>query len=258
MRASGQRCRQGPGRDDGWMGRASTATAPARRRMQGNQAALRQAHARCAECEDEAHLARTAPMRRQTAPAPAAAVSAAPPPVPTSEDVWGLTVTRAMCGCRDRIRRNIAWANTAAATYAACDVPANPTSNEVENCFDAAHPTAVVVASTSSSGVVTMPPASSNPCDRIDIKATFVHEEMHRRSTEAIARKRGAAFYAEWQRLAGASDRIDQLRVRFPAETAAHLAEFHNGHEWAIDEVNSYRWERRFYEDALAALNRIC
>ena len=180
------------------------------------------------------------------------------PPKPTSENVWGLRVTRSMCGCRPGIRDGIAWANTAAATYAACDVPANATGTDVEACFDLAHPTAVVVATTDSSGTVTLPPPSADPCEQINNKATFVHEEMHRRHTNDIARGQGSAFFREWRRLAGDPNRLDTLRASFPTEVAAFETQWNDGHDWAQDEVNSYTWERRFLSNALSALNRIC
>lgn len=163
-----------------------------------------------------------------------------------------------MCRCRAPLRDGIDWANVAGATYAACDTPANASGTDVEACFDAAHPGSTVVASTSSSGAITMPAAPTDPCERISNKATFVHETFHARHTDDIARARGPAFFAAWRRLAGDPDRLDKLRVTFPTEVAAFEAQWNNGHDWAQDEVNSYRWERRFLVDALAALNRIC
>lgn len=181
-----------------------------------------------------------------------------PPAKPTSENVWGFIVTRAMCGCVTRVRNGITWANTAGATYAACDVPANPTDVEVEACFDAAQPGTTVVGQTSSSGTVTLPPASADPCQQIKNRGTFVHETMHARHTDSIARRQGTAFFREWQRLKGDPNRLNTMRATFPAQVAAFETQFFNGHDWAQDEVNSYRWERRFLEDVLAALNRIC
>ena len=177
---------------------------------------------------------------------------------PTSEDVWGFTVTRGMCGCRAGIREDIDWAKTAAATYAACDVPANTNSTAVEACFEAAHPGSTVEATTDSSGAITVPPPSNDPCQQIHDRGTLVHETMHSRYTEALARSRGTAFFREWVRLAGTANRLETLRATFPAEVASFEARFHNGHEWAQDEINSFRWERRFLEAATAALNRIC
>jgi hypothetical protein len=163
-----------------------------------------------------------------------------------------------MCGCRQQVRDSISWANTAAATYAACDTPANTTSTDVEACFDAAHPGAVAVASTTASGTVTLPPPSANPCERIDNKASFVHETMHSRHTTDIARAQGPAFFSEWRRLSGDPNRLDTLRAAFPAQVVAFEAQWDDGHDWAQDEVNSYTWERRFLQNALSALNRIC
>lgn len=177
---------------------------------------------------------------------------------PTSENVWGLRVTRRMCGCRPQVHDMIDWANTAAATYAACDVPANTTGTDVEACFDAAHPGTTTAGSTSPSGTMTLPPVSSDPCERIENKATFVHETMHARHTEAIARAQGTPFFREWRRLAGDPNRLDTLRASFPAQVTAFETQWDNGHDWAQDEVNSYRWERRFLRAALSALNRIC
>jgi hypothetical protein len=178
---------------------------------------------------------------------------------PTSENVWGFTVTRSMCGCRAELREDIDWANTAAATYAACDVPANTNSVAVEACFDAAHPGGgAPEATTDPSGTMTLPPPSNDPCQRIHNQATFVHETMHSRHADAIARARGTAFFREWQRLKGDPNRLTTLRATFPTEVAAFSAQWVNGHDWAQDEVNSHRWERRFMEDVNAALNRIC
>jgi hypothetical protein len=86
----------------------------------------------------------------------------------------------------------------------------------------------------------------------------MVHETMHARYTENLAKSQGAAFYKEWQKLAGDDKRLDKMRAKFPAEVDAFEKTWHNGHEWAQDEVNSYKWERRFLESALAALGRIC
>jgi hypothetical protein len=176
----------------------------------------------------------------------------------TSEDVWGFTVTQSMCGCRPGIRDDIDWANTAAATYAACDVPANTTSTAVEACFDAAQPGTTVAGSTSASGTMTLPPPTADPCERISNHATRVHETFHSRHTDSIARAQGAAFFAEWRRLAGNPNRLTLLRATFPAEVAAFQAQWNDGHDWAQDEVNSYKWERRFLVDVESALSRIC
>jgi len=176
----------------------------------------------------------------------------------TSEKVWGFTVTRSMCGCQQVLRDEIAWTNTASNTYSACDVPANPNSGDIEACFQAAHPGSTAAATTSASGEITLPPASNDPCKRLVNRGIKVHEIMHSRHATSIARTQSPAFFAEWRRLAGDPDRLDKLRASFPAETAAFDAQWNNGHDWAQDEVNSFRWERRFYQSALAALGRLC
>lgn len=176
----------------------------------------------------------------------------------TSEDVWGFRITRSMCGCRQQVRDGITSANMVGAAYAACDVPVNRTNVDVEACVHTALPGTSVAGSTSSSGAMTLPPPSGDPCQQIDDRTTFVHETMHARHTDAIARARGSAFFREWRRLAGDPNRLNTLRAAFPAEVAAFEATWNDGHDWALDEVNSYRWERRFLEDVRAALGRIC
>jgi hypothetical protein len=215
-------------------------------------------------CEE--HSRSAPPERAQSVPgadagaASGATAAAAPAAVsrPSSEDVWGLLVNRSMCGCRGQLRDGISWANEAGATYAACDTAGNGTGSAVEACFDAAQPSSTVVASTSASGAITMPTAAANPCEQLANKTTFVHETFHARHADDMARARGAAFFAEWRRLAGDPHRLDTLRAAFPAEVTAFEAQWNDGHDWAQDEIRSYRWERRFQTDALAALNRIC
>lgn len=177
---------------------------------------------------------------------------------PTSENVWGFWVTRSMCGCRQQVRDGITSANMVGTAYAACDVPANRTNVAVEACVRTALPGTTVAGSTSSSGAMTLPPPSSDPCQQIDDRTTFVHETMHARHTDVIAQAQGPAFFREWRRLAGDPNRLNTLRATFPAEVAAFEAAWNDGHDWALDEVNSYRWERRFLEDVRAALGRIC
>ncbi len=177
---------------------------------------------------------------------------------PTSENVWGFQVTRAMCACRQQVRDEIISANTVGAAYAKCDIPANRTNVDVEACVHAALPATSVTGSTNSSGTMTLPSVSTDPCQQIDDRTTFVHETMHSRHTDAIARAQGSVFFQEWRKLAGDPNRLATLRPRFPAQVAAFEATWNDGHDWAQDEVNSYRWERRFLEDVRAALGRIC
>ena len=177
---------------------------------------------------------------------------------PKNENVWGLNVDGSMCKCMDTVKENIDWANTAADTYAACDIPANSDSVAVQDCFKKAHPSTAVVGTTSSGGVVTLPPASKDPCSIIDNKSTFVHEIMHFRHTKNLVKKQGDAFYQEWNKLKGDPDQKTKLAAKFPDKAKAFQADFHDGHDWATDEVHSYKSERRFLEDTKSALNRIC
>jgi hypothetical protein len=195
----------------------------------------------------------------QRQPAAGAPPAAAPPAAAaTGEDVWGLRVAPSMCPCRVAVRASIDWANVAGGTYASCDKPANAHGTDVEACFTAAHPTSIVAATTSASGTVTLPTPSADPCERIDQKASFVHETMHARHVESMARAQGTAFFREWVALRTDPHRLETLRPRFPAQAAAIDRQFNDGHDWAQDEVNSYRWERRFLQDCLAALGRVC
>jgi len=179
-------------------------------------------------------------------------------PKPSSVDVWGLTVDHSMCGCKSQLRGSIAWANEAAATYAGCNTAVNKTGADVEACFNAAQPTSVVVASTDQSGTMALPAPSADPCQRLENKSSFVHETMHSRHADSMARAQSPAFRQAWNNLAGDPQRLDKLRLTFPTETAALDAQWNDGSDWAKDEVHSYTWERRFLTDALAALNQIC
>jgi hypothetical protein len=143
-------------------------------------------------------------------------------------------------------------------TYASCDIPANATGADVEACFAAAHPGAYPVASTSSSGTMTLGSLPTDPCERIEYKASYVHETMHARHANSIARSLGWTFYREWRALASDPNRLDTLRATFPTEVTAFETQWYDGHDWAQDEVNAYRWERRFLMDVRRALNRIC
>ena len=228
----------------------------------------------CAECKAKREAALKQQVTTPPATTPAAPTAAAAPPAvaaapakPTSENVWGFVVDRSMCGCKAGLRGQITEANTFAADYAACDVPANHTGPDVESCFSAREPTSVVTASTSPSGAISGAGGASNPCtltttgpacDRIEHKAECVHETMHARHTDDIARRQGGAFFAAWQRLAGDPNRVTTLRATFPTQVAAFESQWNDGHDWAQDEIHSYTWQRRFLEDALAALNRIC
>jgi CRISPR/Cas system CMR-associated protein Cmr5 small subunit len=225
-----------------------------RRAAPGNQAKLRSRAARtaCACCDERKD--REGPNSHADRETEGTAVAERPSMV----DVWGLPVTRAMCKCKSGVVEDIDWANEIARTYAACNTAANSSSTMVEACVDAAQPTSTIAATTSPSGAMTLPPPSTDPCKRIKGKASFVHETMHARTADAIARAQGTAFFSAWQGMAGDKDRLTTLEARFPAEVAAFAAEWRAGSAWAQDEVNSYKWQRRFLEATLQALNRIC
>ena len=64
----------------------------------------------------------------RAARAPHDRIQRQPPARPTSENVWGFTVTRSMCGCRAGLRRDIDWANTAARRTPAATCRPTPTA----------------------------------------------------------------------------------------------------------------------------------
>jgi hypothetical protein len=174
------------------------------------------------------------------------------------EDVWGLKITRRMCRCKSDVIDDMDTAKLFADAYNTCDTAANPTAFEVEDCFDAAFPSKTTVASTSSSGTKTLPPPSTDPCKQIVNKVAYVHETMHARHTDKLAKRQGKAFFADWRKLAGDKDRVDKLRPTYPVEIAAFESDWYDGHDWAQDEVHAYTWHRRFLHDVLRVLNRIC
>jgi Domain of unknown function (DUF4157) len=180
------------------------------------------------------------------------------PPPPTSEDVWGFKVTKAMCGCESDVIGFRDWTQEAEKTYKSCDKSTFTTYAEVEACFDAIHPGTTVGGATSASGAVTVAAPSMGPCEQIDQHGTSVHETFHLRYGESLAKSLGTAFLAEWTKLRGDPDRLNKLEPRFPVEVASFRAHWRSASEWAKDEQNSYRWERRFYVDVLTALKRIC
>src|SRR5262249_43536271 len=59
---------------------------------------------------------------------------------------------------------------------------------------------------------------------------TLVHESEHLEQFNQIAAKLGAAFFAEFQRLEGQEDRLEQLAKRFPKETARYRAATQEAH----------------------------
>src|SRR5690606_9549886 len=102
--------------------------------------------------------------RRPDAGASAPAAPGSPPAAaPLRESVWGFPMDASHCGCLRSVDEGIAWANEARATYAACDIPAHPDADAVEDCFDRAHPGTTVAGSTDESGTVTTAAAPADP-----------------------------------------------------------------------------------------------
>jgi hypothetical protein len=174
------------------------------------------------------------------------------------ERVWGFWVNRRMCGCERQVREGIRWANTARDTYRGCLRPGVTTGSQLEDCFKKVHPDTEIVGDTSSSGEITLPPASTNPCDRIENRGIWVHETFHARQANRIARSLGRRFWRAWYRLRGVKDRVDRLRGRFPDEVARFESVWNSASDWSEGEVESYTWQRRFLTDVRRALRRIC
>lgn len=226
--------------------------APARACPEGNQARLRAAGTRCAACERRHDRQAPAHGRQEGSAPPKGAAAGA------GVDVWGFRVDASMCRCRPNVREEIDWNNEAAATYRKCNTPANNNSVKVEACFKAAHPHSVESASTSASGAMDLPAPSADPCDRLLHRKSRVHEIMHSRQADAIARNQGPAFFRAWQGLAGKEDRINRLLDTMPGPAIAFVDQWTDGDDWAKGEIQSYTWARRFLQAALTALDRIC
>jgi len=82
------------------------------------------------------------------------------------------------------------------------------------------------------------------------------------RAIHQIAAKLGAAFFAEFQRLEGLEDRLEQLAKRFPKETARYRAETQEANvtrnQAAGMETGALQKEDAFYSEVRAVLDRIC
>jgi len=91
---------------------------------------------------------------------------------------------------------------------------------------------------------------------------TLVHESEHLEQFNQIAAKLGAAFFAEFQRLEGQEDRLEQLAKRFPKETARYRAETQEANvtrnQAAGMETGALQKEDAFYSEVKAVLDRIC
>ena len=91
---------------------------------------------------------------------------------------------------------------------------------------------------------------------------TLVHESEHLEQFNRMAAKLGAAFFAEFRRLEGQEDRLEQLAKRFPKETAQYRAETQEANvtrnQAAAMETGSLQMEDAFYSEVKAVLDRIC
>jgi hypothetical protein len=181
------------------------------------------------------------------------------PEVPDQEDVWGFQVTRGMCRCESAVKKDIAWADEARSTYEKCDVPQHETGAQVETCFKQYQPGTKVVATTDPGGNISKAKAPTNPCERISQRGTFgVHELFHRRQGIRIASRLGKAFLKKYNELRGQENQWERLKESFPRETEEFMRQWNDGHDWAQSEIEAYKWQRRFYQDVLRALKRIC
>jgi hypothetical protein len=85
-----------------------------------------------------------------------------------------------------------------------------------------------------------------------------VHELFHRRQGIRIASRLGKAFLKKYNELRGQENQWERLKESFPRETEEFMRQWNDGHDWAQSEIEAYKWQRRFYQDVLRALKRIC
>src|SRR5262249_2851722 len=92
--------------------------------------------------------------------------------------------------------------------------------------------------------------------------AILVHESEHLEQFNRMAAELGAAFFAEFQRLEGQEDRLEQLAKRFPKETARYRAKVQLANVTRIQaaamETGALHTEDAFFSEAKAVLDRIC
>ncbi len=188
-----------------------------------------------------------------------------PKPKPTEEVVRGFTVTKQMCGCGSEIDSVVHRRELQIKAYQACDLPQiNPTAEELYDCLfrELFGPFGPLLsrpaATTSPSGVVTPPKKPTTTCEAITGESIMVHERRHVGQMDELAASIGSAFFAEWNRLGPVRDRLDQLKRRFPTETARFRAELDKGAFRAAKEIEATREDLAFLHEVQAALGRIC
>jgi hypothetical protein len=99
-------------------------------------------------------------------------------------------------------------------------------------------------------------------CAPLTTWSTLVHESVHIEQFNRMAAELGAAFSAEFRRLEGQEDRLEQLAKRFPKETAQYKAKVQEGNVTRIQaaglEIEALQTEDAFFSETKAVLDRIC
>lgn len=92
--------------------------------------------------------------------------------------------------------------------------------------------------------------------------AVLVHESEHVEQFNRMADELGTAFSAEFRRLEGQEDRLEQLAKRFPKETARYRAKTDLANVTRIQaagmEVGALQKEDAFFSEVKAVLDRTC
>jgi hypothetical protein len=193
--------------------------------------------------------------------------------------VEGFRVSGTHCGCAPVLEADIRWNETVMAAYRSCDQPNLTSANDLEACVRARLPAArqrVPAAATADPETSTIDWAAperrrrraailgqpdSGPCADLITQAVTLHERQHLQQFEDVAASLGAAFLAEFRRLAGQADRMEQLRQRFPRETAEYERRrmFQVPASVAIqDELVAHQRNIDFHRAVLEVLSRIC
>ncbi|MBL9135484.1 MAG: DUF4157 domain-containing protein [Verrucomicrobiales bacterium] len=193
--------------------------------------------------------------------------------------VEGFRVTGAHCGCAPVLEADIRWNETVMDAYRGCDRPSLTSAQDLEACVRPRLPAArrrVPAAATADPETSTIEWASperrrqraailgqpeSGPCADLITRAVTLHEQRHLQQFDDVAASLGDAFLAEFRRLAGQADRMDQLRRRFPSETAEYERRrmFQVPASTAIqDELEAHQRNIDFHRAVLEVLSRIC
>ncbi|MCC7373470.1 MAG: DUF4157 domain-containing protein [Verrucomicrobiales bacterium] len=193
--------------------------------------------------------------------------------------VEGFRVTGAHCGCAPVLEADIRWNETVMNAYRGCDRPSLTSANDLETCVRSRLPAArrrVPAAATADPETSTIEWASperrrqraavlgqpeSGPCADLITRAVTLHEQRHLQQFDDVAASLGDAFLTEFRRLAGQPDRMEQLRRRFPSETAEYERRrmFEVPASTAIqDELEAHQRNIDFHRAVLDVLSRLC